>query len=190
MNTTNKQLEEIILPIKDYEGSYSISNYGYVISHYKKGTSKIIKPGLTAQGYNFVRLSNYKNNKIVDKTYTCFKLHRLVASHFIQNFTKELCVVNHIDGNRLNNRVDNLEVCSQAHNIQQAIKNKQKPKMSVFCQRNTPRAVKVYDPVDNIEYVAHSMYSLAKSLGVRICAIYNACNGLQATVKGLKVSYL
>lgn len=184
-----KQTPEIIKPIKGFEGSYSVSNYGYVISHYAKGTSKILKPGNTAQGYTFVRLSKQKLNTNGVKGFHCIKMHRLVAEHFIQEFTKEKNCVNHKDGNRKNNHIDNLEVCSQAHNIRQAILNKQKPRMSVHCQRNLPRPVIVFDPIDNVTYTAHSMYSLAKCLGVKICAIYNACNGLQKTVKGLEIKY-
>lgn len=67
-----------------------------------------------------------KNNRYVkahlDKFYP---IHRLVAEHFIPNKDK-LPQVNHIDGNRNNNSVDNLEWCTAKHNVQHAYKNKLK----------------------------------------------------------------
>jgi hypothetical protein len=181
---------EQILPIQGYEGSYSISNFGYVISHYKKGTHKILTPGITAQGYPFVVLSNLKLSDASKRTKTTstFRIHKLMIKTFKKGSKMQDCV-NHIDGNKMNNHIDNLEPCTQSYNVNEAIRLNRKPKMSDKCQINKPRPVVVYDPIDDITYTVHSMYRLAKDLDVKICAIYNACNGYQKTVKGLIVRY-
>ena len=63
-------------------------------------------------GYKFVQL--YKNKKSKNKT-----IHRLVAETFIPN-PDSLCCVNHMDGNKHNNRIDNLEWCTNEYNHRHA----------------------------------------------------------------------
>lgn len=170
---------EVIIPLKGFENHYSISNYGYVIKHNKYYPDRIMKGSLIGSGYYKISLTSTNNNRVE-------YLHRLMVENFL-HITPDC--VNHIDGNRLNNNISNLEPCTQKHNINEAIRLRQKPKMSDKCQKNKPRAVIVYDPIDDITYEVHSMYECAKQLGVKICAIYNACNGLQKTVKGLQIRY-
>ena len=95
--------QEIWKDIKGYEGLYKISNLGRIKSLPRNGTIKnerIIKYSLDKYGYPQVILHN--------KKYKCFRVHRLVAKTFIPNPENKL-TVNHIDGNKLNNCVDNLE---------------------------------------------------------------------------------
>ena len=99
-----------------YEGLYDISNYGRVRS-YKNNkwglsdNSKVLK-GMMGKHYLTVTLC--KDN--VKKTYN---VHELVAKHFIKN-NNGLREINHIDGNKLNNKVDNLEWCTHKENMQHA----------------------------------------------------------------------
>jgi DNA-binding transcriptional regulator YiaG len=89
---------------------YQISNTGRVKSlHYNK--IRFLKPN-TVCGYYQVALS--LGNKTVYK-----KIHRLVAEAFL-NPVKDKYYVNHIDANKLNNHVTNLEYCNMAENNKHA----------------------------------------------------------------------
>ena len=104
---------EIWRNIKGFEGHYQISNYGRVKS-FKNSKIKILKPFIDKDGYFQVMLCN----EFVKKK---FKVHRLVAEPFIPNpENKE--TVNHIDGCKMNNFVENLEWNSQRENNCHALK--------------------------------------------------------------------
>lgn len=117
-------LFEIWKPIKNFEGLYEISNlgrikalprrkncnrgYGIMREHYMKpnnyGTSDYYRVPLT-------------NKNHIKKYYL---VHRLVAETFIEN-PNNLPQVNHKDGNKANNKVDNLEWCTASFNLKHAI---------------------------------------------------------------------
>lgn len=103
-------MKETFKEIKDYENQYLISNLGIVIS-LKRNT--ILKPQ-TYNGYYQIGLN--KNSKLKWKT-----IHRLVANAFIPNSNNKPCV-NHIDGNKQNNYVDNLEWVTHSENVKHAFK--------------------------------------------------------------------
>lgn len=102
--------------------NYYISNYGNLKKENyrfrKKPTNKtiLIKPTIKENGYLQVTLYD-KISKKSEKKY----VHRLVAQAFIPNPNNLPCV-NHIDGNKQNNRVDNLEWCSYKQNMEHAVK--------------------------------------------------------------------
>lgn len=101
-------MTEIIKDIKGFEGRYTISNLGIVRS---KLTGIIMKPNITKFGYARVNLRKAKNRE-----YKSYFIHRLVAIHFLAN-PNNLPEVNHIDCNRTNNIVTNLEWVSREDNI-------------------------------------------------------------------------
>ena len=111
-------MKEIWKKIDKYEDLYEISDFGN-IRNVKRGN--VVKSIINATGYSHVFL--YKNG--IPKQ---FLIHRLVAKAFIPN-PKMLKEINHLDGVRNNNRIDNLEWCSRKHNVNYNRKfNNMKPK--------------------------------------------------------------
>lgn len=113
--------KEIWKDIVGYEGKYQISNYARVKSLKRKRPGdgyilkeRLLKPGLMKVGYYSVAL--WKNCK--QKT---FHIHRLVAKYFIPN-PKGKREVNHIDGNKTNNLLSNLEWVTPKENCRHAQK--------------------------------------------------------------------
>lgn len=100
--------------INGISSSYFISSYGDVIS-YGQNKKKILKGTSDKKGYLRVRLS------MNDNKYSR-KIHRLVALAFIPN-PDNLPEVNHKDGNKANNHVDNLEWSTGKQNVKHAVDN-------------------------------------------------------------------
>lgn len=102
---------EVWKSVKNYEGIYEVSNIGRVKS-LKFGKEKILKQ-VIIKGYCCLDLCKNGNIKRV-------KIHRLVLLAFIQNHENKL-EVNHIDGNKKNNNVSNLEWNTASENKKHAL---------------------------------------------------------------------
>lgn len=111
--------------IMGYEGLYQISNCGRIKSlmnwnghkHIKKET--ILSPW--NNGKNYLKITLRKNNK--SKKYY---VHRLMAETFLNLKKNSKLQVDHIDNNRLNNNITNLQVLTQKENI----------KKQMLCMKN------------------------------------------------------
>lgn len=103
---------EVWLPVVGFEGYYEISSNGQVRSlpnknKFRPNQSKNLKPVINL-GYHRVTLRK-------DKKSYYKKVHRLVAEAFLENTYNKPCV-NHINGIKNDNRLENLEWCTHSEN--------------------------------------------------------------------------
>lgn len=149
--------------IEGYEGLYMVSNFGRVVS-FQGCNPRIMKLGMTHKGYQCVGLQKEKQHK------TCV-VHRLVAKAFIPN-SDNLPQVNHKDECKTNNRVDNLEWCTDKynHNYGTYIERQRN-----FQQRNTP--VLMFDLNGNFEKEFISTREAAREMNTSHALICHCCDG-------------
>ena len=102
--------KEIWRDIEGYEGYYMVSNLGNVksLNYHRTGKERLLKPRKDKGGY--LRVALCKDGKEKD-----YYVHRLAANAFLEN-SKNLPQVNHIDQNKENNCINNLEFCSSKYN--------------------------------------------------------------------------
>lgn len=170
--------------VKGYEGLYEINNFGEIKSlgrvvQYSDGRlrrcdGKIMKQHVNAQGYMSVRLTNE------DKESKLELVHRLVLSSFEENIDDEL-VVNHIDGNKINNNLDNLEWTTYSENNQHAY--------DMDLKKNK-RKVVMYDLKGNILKTFDSIHSAERETGISYKNIQSVCKNRRIVAGGYKWSYI
>lgn len=138
-------MEEIWKEVQGYEEFYCISNLGRLkrkpIVYYRKTDGrkctlkeKIVAPFKNKKGYNRVRLEKFGLSEKFTTT-----LHILVAKHFIPN-PNNYTQVNHIDGNKDNNSISNLEWINNQENVLHSYRNENmlhgKAKAIIQCDEN------------------------------------------------------
>jgi hypothetical protein len=144
-----------------YEGKYLVSNIGNIKSVKR---DKILTPKKNHDGY--LRIQLWKNNKAV-----FVSIHRLVAESFIPNHENKP-FVNHIDGTKNNNLVENLEWVTQSENVRHAWNNG-------FCGGSIngkhSKAVDQYDLNGNYINTYPSTMEVERQLGIPHSQISNVC---------------
>ncbi|WP_440429290.1 NUMOD4 domain-containing protein [Phocaeicola plebeius] len=153
--------------IEGYNGDYLISDNGEVISN-KSNCRKILRKRINKRGYYYVNLC--KNGK-----YKSVSIHRIVGKHFVDN-KNNYNVLNHIDGNKLNNNYENLEWCTYSHNVKEAARlgllNTKKGKDSnLYCGKID---IDIANRIREIRKYEHLSYSnIAKMFGLSKTTIIN-----------------
>ena len=113
-------MEYQVKDITGFEGKYQITSNGKV---YSIISNMWLKPYIKENGYCQIRLFVSYDPETKKKKYTYPYLHRLVAQAFIPN-PENKPEINHLDGNKLNNCISNLEWCTRKENVQHAVKSK------------------------------------------------------------------
>lgn len=180
---------EIWKPIIGYEDKYMISNFGRVksLSTYENNQhsmqEKILKPIVYSNGYCVVSLRKKR-----------FFVHRLVATHFLLPI-KDKLQVNHIDGDKKNNRVDNLEWVNASENLKHAFKiglkhssNKQKQAM-MLVNRNKRKKVSMLLNGVSLN-IFNSITEAEHYLGVNRSHISDVCKGKRNKALGFEWKYV
>lgn len=163
--------EETWKYIEGYEQHYLVSNLGNIKS--KKGCKeKTLKPVTNKLGYCRVTLS-------LSGVTRCFLVHRLVAILFIDN-NKNKPQVNHINGNKRDNRVINLEWATSSENVSHGYK--------IGVSKGN---VGEKNPSSKLSQEQVKEIFLSKSKHKNLCQIYGVCKKTISNIKcGKSWSYI
>lgn len=160
-----------------YEGLYEVSNLGNVrsLNYANRGYVKNLTPTLKNHGYLDVCLSKGKSQR-------CIRVHRLVAMAFLDN-PNSLPQVNHINENKLDNRVENLEWVPSKQNVNHGTRNERmaRSKLNHNC-----KAVIQMDLQGNIIRKWVSLHEVERQRGFDVTHISRACKGIQKSAYGYK----
>lgn len=181
-------MNEIWKDIPGYDGLYKISNLGNIQS-IQFNHSNMTKPlkFYDKSGYNRVTLYNKNGHRKV-------LIHRIVATVFIPNPSNKP-IVNHKDGNKLNNCVDNLEWVTHKENVNHAINNNLRPKINCKCPRYTgkenPQSKPLLQLTMDGKVVKEWENSViaSKELNYSFASIRRCARGERNTYKGYKWAY-
>lgn len=153
---------------------YQISNFGRVKSTNYNGNMKhdrLLSLIKRRSGYIVVNLYRYIDGVPKMKQ---FRVHQLVMNAFSSNHDN-LPEINHIDGDKTNNKLSNLEYASRSHNMLHAYANKLKhqPKGVVTTKLNPNKVIEIRYIYKHDNY---SHYDLSKMYNVSEAAIANVVN--------------
>lgn len=180
-----------MLKIKNIENfeDYTIDSYGNV---YSKRKNKYLKQAINRDGYCKVTLQKNKFTKM-------YSVHRLVAQTFIPN-PNNLPQVNHINGIKTDNRIENLEWVTAKENMNKAVEiglfenvrkiqkeNAIKNNLSryhILANNATKKKVGQYNKNNKLIKIYESISEASRQTGIKIQGISYACNKKRKTVGG------
>lgn len=186
-------MQEIWKNIKDYEGLYQVSNFGNVrklrFINNICNKEKIFNITKHKQNSGYLKVILYKEGQYKNKL-----VHRLVAEAFINN-VNNYNDINHKDGNKENNNVNNLEWCTKSYNMKHAYKNNlwsspnkgkygsnsNKAKKVAMIDKDTNKIIKTFNSIID---ATHFMNKNGSS------HIVNCCKGKLKTAYGYKWQYI
>lgn len=154
--------------------NYEVSTYGNIRN---KTTQKILKGRLTKSGYLQVSLKIDETNKFSNRY-----IHRLVAIYWIDN-PEDKREVNHKDGNKENNNINNLEWVTSSEN--------QKHRHSIGINKTSNRRVGKFTKDGELvaEYNSIQEAANAENNGIRV-SIDNVVHGKRKSLKGFVWKFL
>ena len=177
-----------MLKVKDFE-DYTIDETGNVFSIRK---NKYLKQTINRNGYCKVTLQKDKYKKT-------FSVHRLVAQAYLKNYSNTL-QVNHINGIKTDNRVENLEMVTAKENMQKAVeiglfdkckeiqrKNAIKNnlgKYHILASESAKKRVAKYDKNNNLIQVYNSITEASRKNNINITSRSYSANGKRKTGGG------
>lgn len=172
-------MSEVWLPVKGYEGKYEVSSEGRVrsldrvVKDARRGRnlnrkSHMLRPGETRCGYLSVVLCDNTNRRSE-------RVHRLVAEAFLTKVDGKN-EINHINGDKADNRSDNLEWVDRKENMAHAFSNGLHPNPAKTCYCD-----------DGASY--ESTTAASKATGIRLGNISACCLGKRKTAGGRRWSY-
>lgn len=179
-------MDEVWKDIEGFEGLYQVSSLGRV-----RRAGRIKKPHTDHGGYLTVWLCKNSSQK-------CMKVHRLVAQAFIPNPECKR-TVNHFDGNKKNNRVENLEWATHSENIIHAnntglriVTEAQRKAASMngkkTCDKNRPRKA-VFCIIDGVKHEFESAHAGARFVCGDPSPIIQCCKRKKKSYKGCEWGY-
>lgn len=184
------KMKEIWKPIKGYEGLYDISSLGRVRSLsrvvesrkgvYYKTKDKILNPWKN-KTVEYLMVTLYKNGKSKK-----ILLHRLLAIAFIPNPYKKPCI-DHINGNRTDNRLENLRWCTYMENTNSPLcLNKM-----IKCMEHLAKRIAQISIIDgSIIETYNSSGDVERKTGFHRGNITACCRGESETSYGYKWKYI
>lgn len=159
-------MEEIWKDIQGLEGRYQVSSTGRIrsLNYRRQKRIKVLKPRNDGRGYYSVTLD--KKN---------YKVHRLVAIHFVDGYKPGL-VVNHLNEIRTDNRQENLAFCTRGENILYSF--------NIHGSKKTGRQVKQYDSKGRFLALYRSAKDASRILNIPYKAFLKALNKNRCLRKG------
>lgn len=186
--------EEIWKDIKGYEGLYQVSNFGRIKSLERvtkyRNSKRVLREKIKG---DFIGKRGYKRVELTkDGISKKYNLHRIVASSFISNpYNKK--EVNHINGIKTDNRVENLEWCTSQENTMHAIKmglqknsDKQRKTVGEYARKN--KVKKIVQLTKDGKYIKtwESAVAVERKVGIKSKSISQCVTGRSKTAGGYR----